>query len=104
MSHLNISLSSFWDSRTHVRHGHPLRKLNLNLHVLTRAVLSALKSSGSDLAAEQLVEVLTESHCNTGAQDLTQGCRAHVSDAEYQRLVDLGHWHHRRQRRRARLR
>ena len=103
MSHLNISLSSFGDSKVRIRHGYSLRKLNLELRVLARAVLSTFNSKGSDLAAEQVGPLVTDT-CNTCAQDSTQGCRAHVSDAEYQHLVDLGHWHHRRQRRRNRLR
>ena len=36
------------------------------------------------------------------ARETVKGCRDRLSDAEYQRLVDLGHWHHRRQRRRNR--
>ena len=101
MSHLNISLSSFRDSRSHVRHGSPLGKLNLNLHALARAILPAAKSKGSDLTAAQVGKLATET---TRIQDVKQGCRAYMSDAEYQHLVDLGHWHHRRQRRRARMR
>ena len=104
MSHLNISLSSFRDSRSRVRHGFPLGKLNLNLHVLARAFLPASKSKDSDLAAAQAGKLVTESKCNTRVQDVKQGCKAYVSNAEYQHLVDLGHWHHRRQRRRARIR
>ncbi len=104
MSQLNISLPGFGDSRNRIRYRYPLGKISLNLHVLARANLSALKSNGSDLAAEQVGKLVTESQCNTPVRDITQGCRAFVSDAEYQRLVELGRWHHRRQRRRARLR
>ena len=31
-----------------------------------------------------------------------KGCRDRIGEAEYQHLVELGHWHHRRQRRRSR--
>lgn len=103
MSHLNISLSSFGNSRVRVRHGISLRKLNFELRVLARAVLSSLHSNGSDLADEQIGRFAADTR-NTCVQESTQGCRAHVSDAEYQHLVDLGHWHHRRQRRRNRFR
>ena len=36
------------------------------------------------------------------ATETVKGCRDRMSEAEYQRLVDLGHKHHRRQRRRNR--
>ena len=102
MSHLNISLSSFGNSSVRGRHGYPLRTINLDLGILVRAILSALHSKPSDMAVEQVEQLVTDAQNNTCAQDATQGCIDHVSDAEYQHLVDLGHWHHRRQRRRAR--
>lgn len=38
----------------------------------------------------------------SGVRRTTPGCRDHLSESEYQRLVELGHWHHNRQRRRDR--
>jgi len=99
MSHLNISLSSFGTSRTRIRHGHPLRKINLNLRVLAEAVLSAIYLKVSDLNADQAGQVVTDPERDPHTQESTRGCRDHLSDTEYQHLVDLGHWHHCRQRR-----
>jgi hypothetical protein len=104
MSHLNISLPGFGNTGIGARIGYPLRKLDIDLRVLTRAVLLALQSKRTDLTAEQAGQLVTDTQSHACAPDVTQGCRAFVSDAEYQRLVELGHWHHRRQRRRARLR
>ena len=102
MSHSNISLSSFGNSRVRVRHRYSLRKLNFEIRVLVRAILSTLNSKGSDLLAEHVEQVVTDYQCNARVPESTQGCRAYLNDAEYQHLVDMGHWHHRRQRRRAR--
>ena len=99
MSYLNKSLPGFGISRTRIRHGYPLRKINLNLRVLARAVLSAINLKASELTSDQAGQVVTDSECNSCTQELTQGCREHVSDTEYQHLVELGHWHHCRQRR-----
>jgi len=99
MSHLNNSLPGFGISRTRVQHGYPLRKINLNLRVLARAILSAINLKASELTSDQAEQVMTDSECNSCTQELTQDCREHLSDTEYQHLVELGHWHHRRQRR-----
>ena len=99
MGHLNISLSSFGASKTRIRHGYPLRKINLNLRVLVRAVLSAINLKAPDLIADQAGQIGTDSECSPCTQDSTQGCRDRISDTEYQHLVELGHWHHCRQRR-----
>lgn len=97
MSHLNISVSGFETSRNRIWHENPLRKINLNLRALGRAVLAS--TSQKDLAAEQVSEAVTGSECNSGQETPVQGCRNHLSESEYQHLVELGHWHYRRQRR-----
>ena len=104
MSQLNIGLSDFGHPRAHVRDGISLRKSKLHLRALVRAILSTLNSGETALIAQQSGQVVTDATSDTCAQDNTLGCKAHVTDAEYQHLVDLGQWHHRRQRRRARMR
>ena len=103
MSHLNIGLSNFENSRSRVRSGYPFRALTPGLRVLASAVSSALNSNGRALAADEVGMSVTNSCSYASIQDTTQGCRAFVSDADYQHLVEIGHWHHRRQRRRAGL-
>jgi hypothetical protein len=102
MSYLNISPSSFGNSRTRVRRGYSLRKINQNLSVLAGAVLSALNLKVSDLAAGHAEKLVADTERDPRTQNTTQGCRDHLSEAEYQHLVKMGHWHHHRQRRRSR--
>jgi len=104
MSHLNIGLSSFGNAKVPVWQENTPRKINLDLRILARAVLSALNLKRSNITAEQTGQLVVDSQCKTTAQDTTRGCIDRVSEAEYRHLVELGHWHHRRQRRRARLR
>ncbi len=56
----------------------------------------------SDPKTRQTGPVLTDSERNSRKQDMTRGRGYHKGDAEYSHLVELGHWHHLRQRRRNR--
>lgn len=100
MSYLNFSLSTFENSRTPIRHGYTLREINPYLRVLARTALSVLNLKVSDLTAKQAEQVVTDTESNPRPQESTPGCRDKLSESEYQHLVELGHWHHARQRRR----
>jgi hypothetical protein len=58
-----------------------------------------LSSENPGVYTERTVKVNRSVSC---VKETVKGCRDRLSDAEYQRLVDLGHRHHRRQRRRNR--
>lgn len=104
MSRLSINASNFETSRTHIQRGKPLRKLNLNLRTLESGVMASRNRKISDLTTGQARQVATATGCNLHPQDSTQGCRNRLSEAEYEHLVELGHWHYRRQRRLTRRR
>ena len=102
MSHLNISFSDFADSKYRVGPGYPLKETHLKLRILARAVLSALNLKIADLTAIQAGQVLKKTKCNACEQGSKHSREDHPSDAQYHHLVELGQWHHRRQRRRNR--
>jgi hypothetical protein len=60
---------------------------------------SLLSSENPGVYTERTITVNRSVSC---VKETVKGCRDRLSDAEYQRLVDLGHRHYRRQRRRSR--
>jgi len=74
--------------------------MKLDLRALARDLAYRLIHKLSDTADVQTGQAVEKTECRS--YPTTKGCQDHVSEAEYQRLVELGHWHHRRQRRRNR--
>jgi hypothetical protein len=99
MGLFNVSLLSSENPSVHAERQKPSTRIGLYMRSLAEPATPVTNRRLRGAAAGQAVKANCSVSCS---KETIKGCRDRVSDSEYQHLVELGHWHHRRQRRRNR--
>jgi len=80
-----------------------LKGAGMNAHHLAKLVVRILAGEPLESMVPKPKRISLRLQCVPCALRIMQGRKAYLTEYEWKRLDDLGHWHHRRQRRGERL-
>lgn len=79
-----------------------LKKKGLTVEDIARFLIKSLAGEPHQVENPESRRIVARSQCILCALRVMQGRKAFLSHAEWDHLDDLGHWHHKRQRRQQR--
>jgi hypothetical protein len=102
---MNRNLITEPGSRTScVQPGCLLKRKDFNAQHLAEFFIRILVGESMEFMAPESEPIIARPQCTHCALRVMQGRKAFLTETEWNHLDDLGHWHHRRQRRRERWR
>lgn len=81
-----------------------LRRKDLDMGCLAEILVFELAGKPLDELIDKSERIVVRTQCTACVLCVLKGGKAYLTDTEHEELIKLGHWHHRRQRRRDRLR
>ena len=79
-----------------------LKRAGVNAEHLANILIRTLAGELMEDIVLESERILARPQCMHCALRVMQGLKAYLTEAEWSHLDDLGHWHHRRQRRKQR--
>ena len=83
-----------------VQPGCLLKRKDFNAQHLAEFFIRTLAGESMEIMAPESERIIARPQCTHCALRVMQGRKAFLTETEWGHLDDLGHWHHRRQRRR----
>jgi len=83
-----------------VQPGCLLKRKGFNTQHFAEFFIQALAGESMEIMAPESERIIARPQCTHCALRVMQGRKAFLTETEWGHLDDLGHWHHRRQRRR----